>query len=84
MMIVKICLSLCMFLLIYFVMRFLLSATENVELPSCQILTQDGPYEVRAYDAMIIAYTHVSGDQKKGFKPWISPSRSVYFWPQSG
>ena len=69
MMIVKICLSLCMILLIYIVMRFLLSSTENVELPSCQILMQDAPYEVRAYDAMIIAYTHASGDQKKALRP---------------
>ena len=69
MMIVKICLSLCMILLIYVVMRFLLSSTENVELPSYQILTQDSPYEVRAYDAMIIAYTDASGDQKKALRP---------------
>jgi len=69
MMIVKICLSLCMILLIYVVMRFLLSSTEHVELPSCQVLAHDGPYEVRAYDAMIVAYTHASGDQKKALRP---------------
>lgn len=69
MMIVKIFLSLSMLLLIYIVMRFLLISSENVELPSCHVLAQDGPYEVRAYDAMTIAYTHASGDQKKALRP---------------